>query len=83
VSEPEPEAAAIASEQPRLANIDPAVSATPLPIQPGLMPAPPAELGVPIWALIPKTVFGLPIVAIIGIIVYLPIFFLIFILPYI
>ena len=44
---------------------------------------PPANIGVPapaisIFQLIPPTLFGLPIVAIIGIVIYLPVFFLIF-----
>ena len=78
VSEPLPEAAALASEVPHLATPDPATEGPPLPIRPGIMPVPPANVGIPIWALIPNEMFGLPIVAIIGIILYIPIFILIF-----
>ncbi len=76
VSEPVPAAAAEAAQVPHLATLDPAAAAPPLPIKPGIMPPAPATL--PIWALIPPTMFGLPIVAIIGIVIYIPIFILIF-----
>ena len=76
VSEPVPEAAAAAAQVPHLATPDPAAEGPPLPIRPEFMPAQPAKL--PIWALIPSQMFGLPIAAIIGIVLYIPIFVLIF-----
>lgn len=75
VSEPVPEQAAQAAQTPHIATPDPAAEGPPLPIRPEFMPAP---VKLPIWALIPSQMFGLPIVAIIGIVIYLPIFFLIF-----
>ncbi len=62
--------------QPRLASPDPGVEGTPLPIPPGIMPTPAPSLS--IFALIPAEMFGLPIIAIIGIVLWLIIFVLIF-----
>jgi carbon monoxide dehydrogenase subunit G len=70
VSAPVPVAAAVAAvEAPHPTNASPATARPPVPAQPA---------AIPIWALIPSELFGLPIVAIIGIVIYLPIFFLIF-----
>jgi carbon monoxide dehydrogenase subunit G len=79
VSEPMPAAAAEAANLPHMASIDPAAAPGPvLPIQPGILPQAPANVSIPIMALIPSELFGLPIVAIIGILLYIPIFILIF-----
>ncbi len=78
VAEPEPVAAAEAAQAPHIASPDPAAEGPPLPIRPGIMPPPPANVGIPITALIPSELFGLPIVAIIGIVLYIPIFIMIF-----
>ena len=76
VAEPVPAAAAIEAQQPTLAPIDPAVPGTPLPIRPGIMPPAPASISM--LALIPAELFGLPIVAVIGIVLWLMIMFMIF-----
>jgi hypothetical protein len=76
VSDPVPADAAAAL--PHLDSPDPAIPGPAVPVQPGIMPVPPATVAIPIWALIPKEMFGLPIVAIIGIVLYVPIFVLIF-----
>ena len=49
-------------------------------VSPALIPQPPPAqpAAISIFSLIPSEVFGLPLVAVIGIILYLPIFFLIF-----
>jgi carbon monoxide dehydrogenase subunit G len=78
VSEPVPAAAAAVAAVPHLDSPDPAVPGPAIPVSPGMMPVPPANVGIPIWALIPNELFGLPIVAIIGIVLYIPIFVLIF-----
>ena len=78
VSEPVPQMAAQAALQPVLASADPAVAGTPLPIAPGIIPPPPAQVGISVFDLIPSEMFGLPIVAVIGIVLYIPIFVLIF-----
>ena len=79
VSEPVPAAAAEAAAAPHMASIDPAAEPGPvLPIRSGIIPPAPADIGLPITALIPTELFGLPIVAIIGIVIYIPIFILIF-----
>ena len=65
-----------AAPAPTLDPVEPGVGGTPLPIAPGIMPQAPAQI--PIWALIPAEMFGLPLVAIIGIVIYVPIFVMIF-----
>ncbi len=80
VSEPVPAAAAVAAgvAAPTLATIDPAAEGPPLPIPARVMPPAPANVGISVFDLIPPEMFGLPIVAIIGIVLYIPIFILIF-----
>ena len=71
-----PVPAASPEAAPTLASADPAVPGTPLPISPGIMPTPAAAL--PITALIPAEIFGLPIVAIVGIVLWLGVVVLVF-----
>ena len=49
-----------------------------MPVSATIIPPAPASMGIPIMALIPSELFGLPIVAIIGIALYVPILILIF-----
>ena len=46
--------------------------------KPTVIPPAPVSVGIPITALIPSELFGLPITAVIGIVLYIPIFILIF-----
>ena len=62
--------------QPKLVSADPAVEGTPLPIPPGVMPTPAPSLSV--FALIPSELFGIPIIGVVGIVLWLIIFFMIF-----
>lgn len=71
-----PVPAASPAAAPTLESADPAVPGTPLPISPGIMPTPAPAL--PITALIPSEIFGLPIVAIIGIVLWLGVMVLVF-----
>ena len=65
-----------ADVQARVASADPAVEGTPLPIPPTLMPTPAPSLS--IFALIPSELFGIPIIGVVGIFLWLIIFVMIF-----
>ena len=62
--------------QPRVVSADPAVEGTPLPIPPTLMPTPGPSVS--IFALIPSELFGIPIIGVVGIVLWLIIFLMIF-----
>ncbi len=64
--------------QPIMAVADPASPHAPAPLPHVVLPQAPAPAAIPIWALVPSELFGMPIVAVIGIILYVPIFVMIF-----
>ena len=78
VATPEPAVTATEAARPTLSTPDPAAGAPPLPLPPGIIPQAPTTAAIPLMALIPSEMFGLPLVAIIGIVLYIPIFILIF-----
>ena len=65
-----------ADVQAKVVSADPAVGGTPLPIPPTLMPTPAPSLS--IFALIPSELFGIPFIGVVGIILWLIIFIMIF-----
>ena len=71
-----PVPAAAPEAQATLNSADPGVPGTPLPIPPGIMPSPAPSIS--LFSLIPAEMFGLPIIGVIGIVLWLGVMLLIF-----